>query len=177
MGLLNILRMFRKADRQVRILFLGLDNAGKTTALQSLADEQIDNITPTQGFNVKTVRHANYQLHVWDIGGQRTIRPYWRNYFGNTDALVYVIDAADERRLEESGLELNSLLEEEKLAGLPMLVFANKQDLAGAQTPDAIATSLHLNAIRDRPWHIQPCSAKTGEGLQEGMEWLVRQVH
>ena len=32
---------------------------------------------------------------VWDVGGQREIRPYWRNYFDNTDALVYVIDSAD----------------------------------------------------------------------------------
>lgn len=69
---------------------------------------------------------------MWDIGGQRTIRPYWRNYFEQTDSLVYVIDSADRRRLDETGAQLNELLEEEKLAGIPLLILANKQDLVGA---------------------------------------------
>jgi ADP-ribosylation factor-like protein 3 len=50
---------------------------------------------PTQGFNVKSVSKDGFKLNVWDVGGQREIRPYWRNYFDNTDALVYVIDSAD----------------------------------------------------------------------------------
>ena len=50
---------------------------------------------PTQGFNIKSVQKDGFKLNVWDVGGQREIRPYWRNYFDNTDALVYVIDSAD----------------------------------------------------------------------------------
>lgn len=50
---------------------------------------------PTQGFNIKSVVKDGFKLNVWDVGGQREIRPYWRNYFDNTDALVYVIDSAD----------------------------------------------------------------------------------
>ena len=50
---------------------------------------------PTQGFNIKSVSKDGFKLNVWDVGGQREIRPYWRNYFDNTDALVYVIDSAD----------------------------------------------------------------------------------
>ncbi|RKO87048.1 ADP-ribosylation factor family-domain-containing protein, partial [Blyttiomyces helicus] len=67
--------------------------------------------------------------------------------------------------------ELNSLLEETKLAGVPLLVFSNKQDLVNALPGDEIATGLNLNAIRDRPWQIQPCSAKSGDGVSQGMEW------
>lgn len=52
-------------------------------------------IMPTQGFNIKSVMKDGFKLNVWDVGGQREIRPYWRNYFDNTDALVYVIDSAD----------------------------------------------------------------------------------
>ena len=56
---------------------------------------------------------------MWDVGGQREIRPYWRNYMDNTDALVYVIDSADRARLEEVNQELSKLLQEEdKLAGV-----------------------------------------------------------
>jgi ADP-ribosylation factor-like protein 3 len=102
--------------------------------------------------------------------------PYWRNYFDSSDGLIYVIDSTDRRRLEETGCELALLLEEEKLAGVPLLVFANKQDLINALPANEIANDLDLVGIRDRQWQIQPCSAKTGEGLQEGMEWMVKAI-
>ncbi len=66
---------------------------------------------------------------MWDIGGQKAIRPYWKNYFENTDGLVYVVDSSDEIRLQECSEELQALLVEENLVKVPMLVFANKQDL------------------------------------------------
>ncbi len=69
-------------------MVLGLDNSGKTTILKALSDETIDHIMPTQGFNIKSLMHAGFKLNVWDIGGQKSIRPYWRNYFDQTDALV-----------------------------------------------------------------------------------------
>jgi len=114
---------------------------------------------------------------MWDVGGQREIRPYWRNYMDNTDALVYVIDSADRARLEEVNQELSKLLtEEDKLAGVPLLVMANKQDLLSALSAADISVGLNLTAIRDRPWQIQACSAKSGEGVQAGFEWLVKCV-
>ena len=128
------------------------------------------------GFNIKSLNHDGFKLNVWDIGGQKAIRPYWRNYFEQTDAMVYVIDSADRKRIEETGLELADLLEEDKLSGVPVIVLANKQDLVTALSPDEVADGLNLYSIRDRPWQIQACSAKTGEGLQDGMEWLVKQV-
>ena len=108
--------------------------------------------------------------------GQKTIRPYWRNYFEQTDALVYVIDSADRTRLDETGSELNELLEEDKLTGVPLLCFANKQDLLHALSADELAESLNLHSIRDRHWQIQPCSAKTGDGLKDGEFCRVRCV-
>mmetsp|Transcript_37589 Transcript_37589/g.118642 ORF Transcript_37589/g.118642 Transcript_37589/m.118642 type:complete len:82 (+) Transcript_37589:714-959(+) len=79
--------------------------------------------------------------------------------------------------MDETGVELNQLLDEEKLAGVPLLIFANKQDLMNAMGPDEVTEVLGLTNIRDRAWHIQPCSAKTGEGLQGGMEWLVKNIN
>jgi ADP-ribosylation factor-like protein 3 len=129
---------------------------------------------PTQGFNIKSLVRDGFKLNVWDVGGQREIRPYWRNYFDSTDALVYVIDSADRERLEEVNTELAGLLEEEKLAGVPLLVFANKQDLLSALSAADIALGLNLHAIKSRTWQIQACSGKTGEGLTEGLEWLIK---
>jgi len=154
---------------------LGLDNAGKTTILKKMSEEDISHIMPTQGFNIKSLMHEGIKLNVWDIGGQKTIRPYWSNYFESSDALVYVIDSSDKRRLEESGKELKDLLAEDKLANIPLLVFANKQDLVHATPADEIAKELELETVNDREWNIQACSAKEGTGLQEGMEWIVGQ--
>jgi hypothetical protein len=88
MGLLSLLRKLKKTDREARILVLGLDNSGKTTILKRISDEEISHVMPTQGFNIKSVMQNDFKLNVWDIGGQKSIRPYWRNYFDQTDGLV-----------------------------------------------------------------------------------------
>lgn len=176
MGLLSLIRSLKKKDGEARILVLGLDNAGKTTILKTLSDEDIHTITPTQGFNIKTLSRDGFNLKIWDIGGQKSIRPYWRNYFDATDALIYVVDSADKKRHDECSEELDDLLKDDKMTGVPMLVFANKQDLVGAHTADEIADKLNLTLMRDRPWQIQACSAKQGTGLQEGMEWVMKQI-
>jgi ADP-ribosylation factor-like protein 3 len=176
-GLLSLIRKFKSSpEKEVRILLLGLDNAGKTTTLKKLASEDVSQITPTQGFNIKSVSAEGFKLNVWDIGGQRKIRPYWKNYFENTDILIYVIDSSDKKRFEETSVELNELLSEEKLSGVPLLVYANKQDLFNAAPASEMAQGLNLPAIRDRSWQIQPCSATTGEGLKDGITWLSEQL-
>merc|ERR1711879_713705 len=172
-GLLSILKKMKAAEQEARILMLGLDNAGKTTILKKMSEEDISHIMPTQGFNIKTLVHEGFKLNVWDIGGQKTIRPYWSNYFESSDALVYVIDSSDRRRLAESGTELRELLAEDKLGGIPLLVYANKQDLIQATPADEIQETLALENIKDRTWTIQACSAKEGTGLQDGMQWLI----
>ena len=114
---------------------------------------------------------------MWDIGGQREIRPYWRNYYDQTDALIYVVDSADEARVMEVKENLTELLGEELLNGVPLLVFANKQDLDLALEAPEIMNTLELNNITDRTWNIQACSAVSQEGLNEGMEWLINTIN
>jgi len=143
---------------------LGLDNAGKTTILKQIADEEIQSVMPTQGFNVKTLNVGNFKFNVWDLGGQKTIRPHWKNYYDKLDCLIYVIDSSDRIRMNECAEELQSLLEEDKLAGVPLLIFANKQDLMSSLSADEIEDMLNLSQIEDRPWSIAACSGKDGEG-------------
>ncbi|CAD7704014.1 unnamed protein product, partial [Ostreobium quekettii] len=99
-----------------------------------------------------------------------------RNYFDSTDAMIYVIDSSDRKRIGECCTELANLLEDDKLQGVPLLVMANKQDLINSLLADEVADALSLHLVRDRPWQIQGCSAKEGTGVPEGMEWLVKQV-
>merc|ERR1719323_2746306 len=112
-----------------------------------MADEDVKQVTPTQGFNVKSVVQDGFKLNVWDIGGQLAIRPYWSNYFESSTALVYVVDSCDKERLGESSAQLKELLGEEKLNGIPLLVFANKQDLLTALGADDIAEAMDLAKI------------------------------
>ena len=120
----------------------------------------------------------SFHLNVWDVGGQKTIRSYWRNYFEQTDGLIWVVDSADRRRLRDCREELAALLSQEKLAGASLLILSNKQDLAGALGSAEIAEALglHGEAFAKRHWRILPCSAFTGEGLVEGMDWVVDDI-
>lgn len=87
-----------------------------------------------------------------------------------------MIDAADEKRLMESGSELINLLKNEELAGVPLLIFANKQDMVSALDSDEIVEKLCLGDITNRQWTIMACSAVKGEGLSEGLDWIVNVV-
>lgn len=125
------------------------------------------------------MEHKNYQLNVWDVGGQKTIRAYWRNYFEKTDGLIWVVDSSDQTRLETCKMELCSLLQQEKLAGASLLIFANKQDVKGSCNADGIADILGLKedtSFQNRHWSIRGCSAVTGQGLQDGMDWIVDDI-
>lgn len=157
-------------------IFSGLDNAGKTTILKRINGEPIDTISPTLGFNIKTLEHRGHKLNVWDVGGQKSLRSYWRNYFEATDGLIWVVDSADKRRLEDCKIELYKLLQEERLLGASLLIFANKQDLPGALSPMEIAEVLGLSSITTHHWQIFKCSAVTAENLVNGIDWILNDI-
>jgi len=176
MGLLTILKKMKQKEKEVRLLMLGLDNAGKTTILKKFNGEDIDTISPTLGFNIKTLEHRGFKLNIWDVGGQKSLRSYWRNYFESTDALIWVVDSADRMRLNDCKRELHALLVEERLAGATLLVFANKQDLPGSLTAKEIREAMDLDSIKTHHWLIQDCSAVTGDNLLNGMDWVVNDI-
>uniref|UniRef100_A0A8C8YJ76 ADP-ribosylation factor-like protein 2 n=1 Tax=Prolemur simus TaxID=1328070 RepID=A0A8C8YJ76_PROSS len=149
MGLLTILKKMKQKERELRLLMLGLDNAGKTTILKKFNGEDIDTISPTLGFNIKTLEHRGFKLNIWDVGGQKSLRSYWRNYFESTDGLIWVVDSADRQRMQDCQKELQSLLVEE---------------------------ALELDSIRSHHWCIQGCSAVTGENLLPGIDWLLDDI-
>lgn len=176
MGLLSILKKTKEKEHEMRLLMLGLDNAGKTTILKKFNGEDISTISPTLGFNIKTLEYQDFKLNVWDVGGQSTIRSYWRNYFEKTDGLVWVVDSGDKMRLEDCRRELQLLLLQERLAGATLLVFCNKQDLKGALSIEEVKNYLRLEEITTRHWAVVPCSAVSGDGLLTGVDWIVKDI-
>ena len=180
---------------QSRIIMLGLDAAGKTTILYKLklgdmvsqphgsfrppseishpllCAPQVTTI-PTIGFNVEQVQYKNLSMMIWDVGGQDKIRPLWKHYFEHTDAVIWIVDSADKERLGEARDELHKVLADDCLRDATLIVYANKQDLPRAAPADVIVDKMDLRALRGREWYIQPCSASTGDGLFEGLDWL-----
>ena len=164
------------SQKEIRILILGLDNAGKTTLLYRLKIGEVVTTIPTIGFNVESVTYKNLNFNMWDLGGQTSIRPYWRCYYANTSAVVFVIDSTDVDRLETASGELRAMLEEDELRDSALLVFANKQDQPGAKGAGDISEALKLGELKDRNWSIMACSAIDGRGVNDGMDWLVVSV-
>ena len=178
MGLLTILKKVKQKEQEVRLLILGLDNAGKTTVMKKISGEDIHEISPTVGFNIKSLEYKGFVLNIWDVGGQKTIRTYWRNYFEQTDGIIWVVDSVDRFRLQECRQQLRDILSQEKLAGASLLIFANKQDLGGALKFEEIAACLGLEDedVGGRHWSIFGCSAVTGFGLASGFDWIVSDI-
>lgn len=158
----------------MRILMLGLDNAGKTTIVKKIMNGDVNTVSPTLGFIIKTIDFMGYRLNIWDVGGQKTLRSYWKNYFEKTDTLIWVVDATDRPRVDDCREELAGLLLEERLMGASLLIFLNKTDVEGCMSQDEVRERLCLDAIKTHKWTILPCSAMTGRNLHEGLEWVVQ---
>jgi len=167
-------RLFGK--KEMRILMVGLDAAGKTTILYKLKLGEIVTTIPTIGFNVETVEYKNVNFTVWDVGGQDKIRPLWRHYFQNTQGLIFVVDSNDRERVQEARNELSRMLSEDELRDAVLLVFANKQDLPNALSPAELTQKLSLNTLNNREWFIQAACATTGNGLYEGLDWIAKRL-
>ena len=164
--------------RFAKALCLGLDGAGKSALLQRAGDPsaQLDGIAPTSGFNVRTVVvPPTLKLEVWEVGGSVNMRRFWGRYVSpDVDALLWVVDGADEARVSESAAELTALLKAEpQLRFKPLLVLANKTE----EPPGAIADRLCLQGLRKErlvlgPWQVAVVSVRECARLAAALTWL-----
>jgi signal recognition particle receptor subunit beta len=93
-----------------------------------------------------------------------------------TNGIILVVDSSDTYRIDEVKDHLWRLLNEDEFRDVPLLVYANKQDLESAMLVADVRDALNLNALRGREWHIQGASALKGEGLKEGLDWYITQL-
>ncbi|KQJ93101.1 hypothetical protein BRADI_3g02760v3 [Brachypodium distachyon] len=127
---------------------------------------------PTVGFNVEKVQYKNVAFTVWDVGGQEKLRPLWKMYLSNSDALIYVVDSLDRERIGDARQEFQTIIKDPLMANSIILVLANKQDLRGAMSPEEVSEGMGLHDLKNRLWHIQGTCALRGEGLYDGLDWL-----
>jgi ADP-ribosylation factor protein 1 len=155
---------------------VGIDAAGKTTMLYKLKTKENVTTIPTIGFNVEAIQHEKVSFTIWDVSGRDGVRPLWRHYYSTTDAIIFVVDSNDKARIDECREVLHKMLTEDELRDAILLVFANKCDIEGCMSTSEVTDKMKLHDLRNRNWYIQSCSAWTGEGLAEGLDWLASNV-
>jgi len=183
-----------QTDRR-RVVILGIQGAGKTSALERVKDAFSadvkgllpEQIIPTVGMNIANLSAGNAKLPVdmtfWDLGGAFGLRGIWESYFADADACVYVVDGADEDALEEAMVELERVLRNKKFStNIPTLIISSKSDLAGpeglemvrASCEDVFARVASSAARRGsrREWKIFPVDGLSGAGIRPAIEWL-----
>ena len=160
------------SKKEIRILMVGLDAAGKTTILHQLGKIGEIKTLPTIGFNVESLDYKNFNFIVFDIGGADKMRLLFRHYYQNTKGLIFVVDSNDRDRIEDAAEELKKMLAEEELKDCCVLIMANKQDLNGALSTDEVTKALGMESLKERTWFVQGTSGITGQGLEEGLNWM-----
>lgn len=178
-GLLSKLWRFAFGDpqRRFKITIIGLDNAGKTTALYRLLEGVVVNTQPTVGSNVETIERENVRLQCWDLAGQTPFRQGWTTFFNGTDAILFLVDSSDRARIGEARDELFRVIKDEATTNCCILVLANKQDLPNCMSLNDVMESLQLSEIKEREWSILPSCSLTGQGLEEAVDWLVMHLN
>ncbi|KAJ5539596.1 ARF/SAR superfamily [Penicillium frequentans] len=161
--------------KAVHIVIVGLHEAGKSTILHKLNAGEVVTTTPAPGFNVETVQYKNVHFTSWATSGPDDYRPLWKNYYQDTQAIIFVVDSDDHHRINEARYELERLLNEDALRDVLLLVSANKQDLATALSAAEVADKLALQSLKQY-WYIQATCATSGDGIYEGVEWIVNNL-
>ena len=196
MGLLTIIKKQKQKDKEIRCLVIGLDNSGKSTVVNQLLPEaeRTEKITPTIGFQIKTFCIDDvYNINLWDVGGQTTLRPFWENYFNKTDVLIWCIDVSLPIRFDESFKELQNLIVNngDRIGyDCRVIVIFNKIDLLDDGSSEEVLASNLENTIRTsfenqnvdnivchrRTVTFIRCSAILGKGIDQIERAIVSHV-
>ncbi|XP_022865697.1 GTP-binding protein SAR2-like [Olea europaea var. sylvestris] len=184
----GILTSLGLKQKEAKLLFLGLDNAGKTTLLYMLSNEMLVQHQPTQYPTSEELSIGNIKFKAFDLGGHQIARRVWKDYYAQVDAVVYLVDASEKERFMESKKELDALLLDESLANVPFLVLGNKIDIPYAASEDELRYYLGITGLTTgkgkvnlaetniRPLELFMCSIVRKMGYGEGFRWLSQYI-
>ncbi|VVA89725.1 unnamed protein product [Arabis nemorensis] len=168
-------------ENEPRIVLFGLDGTGKSSIMHKLkTGETLTTNMPTIGFEMESVKYKDLTLSFWEISGQQRYKliPLWKHYFLEVLGLVLVVDSTDRDRVEETKDFLKMVIDEIQ-GNVPdnvaVLVYGNKHEVPGAMSASEISNKLDLVSLRQRNWHVQSSCALCGDGLHEGLDWLLKQ--
>lgn len=158
--------------QEIEITIVGLHDAGKTSFVNAIAKSEIENTIPTIGFNMRRINKGKVSIKIWDLGGDRRFRGMWERYCRGVDAIVYMVDAANIKKLEESRYELHYLLEKPQLARIPIIILGNKIDLPNAINEQDLINYMDLTSIENREVCCYMVSCKNTDNIDLTLQWL-----
>jgi len=159
---------------EMELTLVGLQNSGKTTFVNVIGSGSFsEDMIPTVGFNMRKVTKGNVVIKLWDIGGQPRFRTMWERYCRGVQVIMYMVDSADPSKLEAAKQELHTLIEKPQLAGIPVLVLGNKNDLPKAMGVEDLIEALALKNIPDREVCCYSISCKNQVNIDITLQWLM----
>lgn len=176
------------ANKEGTVIFLGVDNAGKTSLLSVLRDGKMMQSSPTYHGTSEELQMGNLSIKAHDLGGHKQARVLWKSYLHATDAVVFIVDAAEPARFDEVREELHALLMNEDVAEVPILVLGNKIDKHGAANESELKDALMLTAhttgkgnasasnLQTRPLEVFMCTVSNQSGYGDGFRWLANYI-
>ena len=162
-------------NKKANIVFLGLDNAGKSALLHVLKTDRVTQTRPTIHPHSEELKMGNLVLNTYDLGGHETARKIWKDYFPAVNAILFLVDSVDVKRFPEAYKELNEILETPQLVNIPIAILGNKIDMAGAVSIEELKAALHydeLMAKENRPMEVFMTSVTKKIGFSAALEWI-----
>jgi len=173
----RILDWFRSLfwKEEIELTLVGLQSSGKTTFVNVIASGQFteEGSIPTVGFNMRKITKGNVTIKLWDIGGQPRFRSMWERYCRGVNAIVFMVDAADEEKLDAARNELTQLLDKQQLESIPVLVLGNKKDLPNALNEGELIERMNLSSIQNREICCYSISCKNKTNIDITLKWLI----
>ncbi|XP_063784339.1 GTP-binding protein SAR1b [Pseudophryne corroboree] len=188
-GFSSVLQFLGFYKKSGKLVFLGLDNAGKTTLLQMLKDGRMGQYVPTLHPTSEELTIADMTFTTFDLGGHVQARRVWKNYLPAINGIVYLIDCADHERLAEAKAELDELLADETIASVPILLLGNKIDRPEAISEERLLHTFGIyghttgkgkvppKQLTSRPLEVFMCSILKRQGYGEGFRWLSQYIN